>query len=150
MPVFETDLAARPPVRWTGFAGPAVDAGIGAVFAFPLRLGAARLGALCLYQAQPGTLGDDSYADALIAADVITDAILTRQTGVSEEAHMAESTDDRAFHAQVHQASGMVSVQLNIGVGEALVRLRARAFSTERPVGDVAADVVAGRLRFDE
>lgn len=149
-PVFEMDLVSCPPSRWTGFSGPAVDAGIGAVFAFPLRLGAARLGALTLYQAQPGALGDDTYADALIAADVITNAILTRQAGIPEEALWAEMAEDRGFLAEVHQASGMVSVQLDISVGDALARLRAQAFAADRPIGDVAADVVARRLRFDE
>lgn len=48
----------------------------------------------------------------------------------------------------VHQASGMVAAQLDIGVGEALVRLRAYAFSHDRLVADVARDVVGHRLRF--
>ena len=54
------------------------------------------------------------------------------------------------FRAAVHQASGMVSVQLGISVGDALSRLRARAFAADRTIGDVAADVVARQLRFDE
>ncbi len=117
VPVLEVDLVGCPPLRWSAFAGPAVDAGIGAIFAFPLRLGAARFGALTLYQDHPGALADDTYADALIAADVITKAVVTRQAGIPEEALLAELTDDRAFHAEVHQASGMVSVQLGVGVG---------------------------------
>ncbi len=150
VPVVEIDLVNRPPARWAGYCGPAVDAGIRAVFAFPLRLGAARLGALILYQDHRGAMGDDSYADALIAAEVITRAVLTRRAGVSGEALMAEMTDGAVLHAEVHQASGMVSVQLDIGVGDALARLRARAFAADRPIGDVAADVVGRRLRFDE
>jgi hypothetical protein len=35
-----------------------------------------------------------------------------------------------------------------VSVGEALVRLRAHAFAHDRPLGAVAADVVARRLRF--
>ena len=150
VPVLEVDLVGCPPTGWTAFAGPAVDAGIGAIFAFPLRLGAARLGALTLYQDHPGALGDDIYADALIAADVITKAIVTRQAGIPEEALLAELTDEGAFHAEVHQASGMVSVQLAVGVGDALARLRARAFAADRSIREVAGDVVARRLRFDE
>jgi len=37
------------------------------------------------------------------------------------------------FHYVVHQASGMVAVQLELGVREALVRLRAYAFGHDRP-----------------
>ena len=44
----------------------------------------------------------------------------------------------------------MVSVQLGVGVGEALARLRARAFAIDRPIAEMAADVVAHRLRLDD
>lgn len=150
VPVAAVDLVKAPPVRWSAFTGPVVDAGFRAVFAFPLRLGAAQLGALVLYQLHRGDLSADSYADALIAAEVITRAILARQAGMSEEELTAELTASGSFHPQVHQAAGMVSVQLGVGVGDALARLRARAFALGRPIGEVAADVVARRLRFDK
>ncbi len=51
------------------------------------------------------------------------------------------------FHFVVHNAAGMVSVQLGISVTEALIRLRAYAFSNDRLLTDVADDVVARRLR---
>jgi light-regulated signal transduction histidine kinase (bacteriophytochrome) len=49
----------------------------------------------------------------------------------------------------VHQAAGMVAAQLDESVAQALVRLRARAFGNELALDDLAADVVARRLRFD-
>jgi hypothetical protein len=52
------------------------------------------------------------------------------------------------FRFVVHQAAGMIAVQLGITVADALVQLRARAFSTDRPIVDIARDVVARRLRF--
>ena len=147
MAVFEIDLVDHPPAHWGPFAGPAIELGARAVFAFPLRVGAARLGALILYQAQPGSLGDDTYADGLVAAEVITNAILAAQAGMPDDALMAELT---SYHAEIHQAAGMVSVQLDVGVGEALARLRARAFALDRPIADLAADVVARRSRLDD
>jgi hypothetical protein len=53
------------------------------------------------------------------------------------------------FNYVVHQASGMVSVQLDVSVGQALIRLKAYAFGNERRLADVARDVVAKTLRFD-
>jgi hypothetical protein len=44
----------------------------------------------------------------------------------------------------------MIMVQLGVSITEALVRLRAHAYSESRLVGDVARDVVARRIRFDE
>ena len=55
--------------------------------------------------------------------------------------------DDRA---EVHQATGVVSVQAGVGLAEALVLLRARAYAAQRPVSDVARDVLAGALDFTE
>jgi hypothetical protein len=43
----------------------------------------------------------------------------------------------------------MISAQLEVGQGEALIRMRAYAFSHRRALAQVAADVVARRLRFD-
>ena len=43
----------------------------------------------------------------------------------------------------------MVAVQLGVPVADALLRLRAHAFSSGRPVSDVADDVVARRFRFE-
>jgi AmiR/NasT family two-component response regulator len=61
---------------------------------------------------------------------------------------VAEETS--GYRAEVHQATGMVSVQLDVSQAVALVRLRAYAFSEHRPLADVAADVVARRMRFDD
>jgi hypothetical protein len=52
------------------------------------------------------------------------------------------------FHFAVHNAAGMVSVQLGVSVAEALIRLRAYAFSNDRLLADVAQDVIARRLRL--
>ena len=62
---------------------------------------------------------------------------------------MAEELEVSAdFHFVVHNAAGMVSVQQGISVTEALIRLRAYAFSNDRLLADVADDVVARRLRL--
>lgn len=50
--------------------------------------------------------------------------------------------------AQVHQAAGMMSVQLGVGITDAMVRLRAHAYTHDRPLAAVATDIVARRLRF--
>ena len=53
------------------------------------------------------------------------------------------------FRFVVHQASGMVSGQLEVSVAEALIRLRASAFAQNRSVTDLAEDVVARRLHYE-
>jgi hypothetical protein len=148
-PVLEPDLASPARPRWLAFAGPALAAGARAVFGFPLQVGAVRLGALNFYRDRPGSLSDDQHADALALADIVAQAVLVLQANAPEGNVAAELEASANFQYVVHQASGMVSAQLNVSVGQALIRLRAYAFGNDRPLTEVATDVVARRLRFD-
>jgi hypothetical protein len=148
-PVLEPDLAEPRTPRWAAFAGPALDAGVRAIFGFPLHVGAVRLGALSLYCDRPGSLTAEQHADSIVAADVATYAVLALQANAAPGQLAAELEAGADFGYVVHQASGMVSAQLDVSVGQALVRLRAHAFGNERRLADVARDVVAGTLRFD-
>jgi GAF domain/ANTAR domain len=149
-PVLEPDLAYPNEPRWLAFAGPALEAGARAVFGFPLQVGAVRLGALNLYRDRPGPFGEDQHADALVMADVAAQAVLLMQAGAPLGELAAELEAGGDFRYVVHQASGMVAAQLDVSVGVALIRLRAYAFSHERPLSEVAEDVVTRRLRFDD
>jgi AmiR/NasT family two-component response regulator len=53
------------------------------------------------------------------------------------------------FRFVVHNAAGMISVQQGISVTDALIRLRAYAFSHDRPLTDVAQDVIDRRIRLE-
>ena len=146
--VAEPDLADPVTRRWFAFTPPALEAGVRAVFGFPLRVGTVRLGALNLYRDRPGPLSDDQHADALVVADVVARWVLEAQAGAPADAVAEELEIGADFHFVVHNAAGMVSVQLGISVTEALIRLRAYAFSNDRLLADVAEDVVARRLRL--
>jgi hypothetical protein len=149
-PVLAPDLAAPAEARWPAFTPSAVAVGVRALFALPLRIGAVRLGALTLFRYAPGPLTDTQYADALAMSTVATRTILALQADAPPGSVAVELEEGSNFHFVVHQAAGMVSVQLGIGVTEALVRLRGHAFLTGRTIDDVSRDVVARRLRLDE
>jgi hypothetical protein len=149
-PVLEPDLANPDVTRWVAFTPPAVEAGVGAIFGFPLRVGAVRLGALNVYWDRPGALTDEQHADALVMADVAAQALLIMQTGEPPGVLAAELQAGSNFQHVVHQASGMVSAQLDVSVAQALIRLRGYAFGHDRPLTEVAEDVVARRLRFTD
>jgi hypothetical protein len=146
--VSEPDLADPATRRWVAFTRPAVQAGARAVFGFPLRVGTVRLGALNLYRNSPGPLSGDQHADALVVADVAARWVLEAQAGAPAEALAGELETGADFHFTVHNAAGMLSVQEGISVTEALIRLRAYAFSNDRLLADIADDVVARRLRL--
>ena len=146
--VAEPDLAGPGPRRWLAFTPPALDAGVRAVFGFPLRTGSVRLGALNLYRDRPGPLSADQHADALVVAAVAARWVLEAQAGAPPGAVAEELVAGADFHFAVHNAAGIVSVQEDIGVTEALIRLRAFAFSSNRPLANVARDVIAHTLRL--
>src|SRR5438067_24956 len=146
--VTEPDLAEPVTRRWPAFTLPALEAGVRAVFGFPLRVGTVRLGALNLYRDRHGPLTGDQHADALAVADVAARWVLEAQAGASPGAVAAELEAGADFHFAVHNAAGIVSVQQQISITEALIRLRAYAFSNDRLLADVAEDVVAHRLRL--
>lgn len=149
-PVIEPDLANPAITRWASFSRSAVDAGARAVFGFPVAIGDVRFGALNLYRDRPGPLTDDQHADAVVVAGVAARAIVSMQADAAPEQLSPELQVGGTFRFVVHQAAGMISVQLGIPVADALAQLRARAFSTDHPIVDIARDVVGGRLRFDD
>jgi len=149
VPVHEPDLAAAGQTRWPMFAASALDAGVAAISALPLRVGAERIGTMNLYRDQPGPLSPPQLADALAVANLIAQAVLALQAHAPTET-LAPRLADVPFRAVVHQASGMISAQLDIGVADALIRLRSYAFAQDRPIDEIAALVVAGTLRFDD
>jgi GAF domain-containing protein len=148
-PVLEPDLANAALPRWLAFTTPAVDAGARAIFGFPLQVGAVRLGALNLYSDTPGPLTDDQHANALLMASIAAQALMLLQADAPAGTVAAELEANADFQYVVHQASGMVAAQLDVTVGQALIRLRAYAFGNDRTLTDVARDVVGRRLRFD-
>lgn len=149
-PVLEPDLADPAVARWLAFAGPAVDAGVRAIFGFPLGIGAVRLGTLDLYADRPGPLTDDQHADALVLAEIAAEVVLAVHSGGPADVPATDLLQGSHLLYVVHQASGMVSAQLEVSVAEALIRLRAFAFGNQRVLAEVATDVVARRLRFHD
>ena len=145
--VAEPRLADPRTRRWVAFTPPALEAGVRAVFGFPMRVGTVRLGALNLYRDRSGPLTGDQHADALVLADLAARWVLEAQAGAPPGTVAEELEIGADFHFVVHNAAGMISVQQGISITEALIRLRAYAFSHDRLLADVAEDVVARRLR---
>ena len=146
--VTEPDLADPVIRRWPAFSAPVVEAGVRAVFGFPLRVGTVRLGALNLYCTRTGLLGAEQHANALVMAEIVARWVLEAQAGAPVDTVAAELEVGADFHFAVHNAAGIVSVQEGVSVTEALIRLRAHAFSHDRLLADVARDVVAHTLRI--
>jgi ANTAR domain-containing protein len=148
-PVIVPDLS-RPAAghRWPIWTSRARELNISTVAAFPIQAGAIAAGALTVYATEVTTLDADRYALALRLADVAFLGLLDLKAGLDD----STSTDQDLsilLRADVHRAAGMVMAQAAIPIDEALARLRAYAFSSGRPLTEIAADVVNRRLRFE-
>jgi hypothetical protein len=137
--------------RWPAFTPAAIAHGARALFALPLQMGAIRLGALDLYRTRPGLLTPEQVADALVYADTASMLLLDQAALVGRDAAELEwqHNDRTAGHAVVHQATGMLLVQLDVSAETAFARLRAHAYAAGRPLAQVAADIVGRRLRLE-
>jgi hypothetical protein len=148
-PVLAPDLARGSASRWPGYVSAAGGYGVAAVFSFPLQVGAARLGALEVYRDQPGSLSASDLTDAFTFAEIATDLLLDGQHRAADgEAPVGLETAMES-HIEVHQAQGMVMIQLGVGLAEALSRLRAHAYAQDRRLTEVAGDIVARRLTLE-
>lgn len=148
-PVLQPHLRQTGPARWPGFGPGALDAGIEAIFAFPLQVGRIRLGVLDLYRDVPGTLSPAELGEALSFADAATRVLLHLQDQMPLNGGLHPALGASSLNRpEVHQATGMISVQASVGLAEALLLLRAHSYSSDRSVLHVARDVIARRLRL--
>jgi GAF domain/ANTAR domain len=149
-PVLEGNLAGGGMTRWPLYAAAACDEGVCAAFAFPLQIGAARLGVLDLHRREPGSLSAEELAQALSFADVATTMLLDAQADAAPGQAATGLDEAMNHHFELHQAQGMIMVQLSISLAAALALLRAYAFSHDRHLDEVARDIVARTLRLDQ
>jgi hypothetical protein len=147
-PVLVPDVAAAVS-RWTGYSPALLAHGVQAVFAFPLQVGAVRLGALDVYQERAGPLPDPVLGQALAFAEAAMTALLDSQQQSRDDGGVRADDGTLSGPLVLYQAQGMVHVQLGVGLGEALARLRAHAFAQDRSLTDVARDVIAHKLDLE-
>ena len=116
------------------------------MFAFPLRVGAARLGALDVYRDRPGALSPWTSARALGFADLAVETMLEAQEYGEMVTGLVDVSETRF---EVYQAQGMVMVRLGVTADEALARIRAHAYLHDQTLVEVAEAIIARRLALE-
>lgn len=144
-PVLVPELTDEAAARWPMYGPAAHASGVRAVFAFPLQMGAARLGVMDVFRDRAGALSDGQLSDAMTFADVTMGTLLDQHEARDSGDEVADAVDCRA---ELFQAQGMVMVQIGGTISEAMARMRAYAYAENRRLGDIARDVVARRLQF--
>jgi GAF domain-containing protein len=146
-PVVEEDLTRSE--RWPQFRPVALKSGYRAVYAFPLRLRGATIGALNLFRVQPGAVDDDEVRAAQAFADMATIGIL-QQRAVQHARDLAGQLQT-ALNSRVviEQAKGIIAERLDCDVDEAFQTLRQFSRNNNLQLRSTAAALVAGELTPD-
>ena len=154
-PLFECFTTAEPVLvpsvgddaRWPLFLPHADQLNVGALFLFPLTLGAACVGTVLCYRSAAGPLERESVDVASGLARAISGPALRRAILLAGDEASDRNTPIE-MRREVHQATGMMLVQLDVSATDALARMRAYAFAHGVGLREVAKNVVTGRLDF--
>lgn len=146
-PSISADVSLEPHPDWPVFGAGVMALDVGALFAFPILTGPVLLGVVDLYRRAPGGLDPDAMTQASSLARRVAAPAVREALRAAADSDPPQATAS-ALRREVHQAVGMVFVQLGVTTAEALALLRAYAFSTSRPLEDVAREVVGRRLDF--
>jgi hypothetical protein len=132
--------------RWPTFATESRGTGIRAAFAFPLLLGTSSIGALSLYRRNAGDLTSEGVSQGWVTADAVAHSLAEP----SEPGGPATQENELLDPMRVHQAAGMVMVQLDVPIDQALLRMRATAFAEGQTVDELADAIVERRRRLSK
>jgi hypothetical protein len=148
MPTLIDDVQTGDHSSWPLFGEAIMGLGIGALFAFPLTLGAATVGVANMYRGRPGSLEPADLATAL-GLSASTSALAVERATRSAEGEAARPPGIAAeLRREVQQATGMILVQLDVTATEAFYRLKAHSFASGRSISDISREVVTRRLDF--
>ena len=153
-PVYVPDLTDVTELRWPTYVREMLGHDIRSVHAMPVVLAGEYVGSLDLFCSQPRALGGMQVAGALAAAtlaempllDLMADDL---RASISDPDNDSWAELHNLTRAEVSQATGMLIEQLDIEATEALVRLRAHAYATNRTATEVARDILEHGLRLD-
>jgi GAF domain-containing protein len=144
-PVVNQDLATVNG-RWPRFAAEALAAGFHSVHALPMRLRGTVIGALNLFQIEPGEMRQADVAAAQAMADVATIGVLQHRAAL--EAQVLNEQLNQALNSRIviEQAKGIIAEREGLNMDQAFSTVRNHARYHNLRLVDVAHDVIEGTL----
>ena len=85
-------------------------------------------------------------ARCLALSDLATEALLVGSDARTDGRLDPDLESALDFRSEIYQAQGMVMVALGTDLSDALARMRAHAFQTERTLLEVSVEILEGRL----
>ena len=144
------DVAQHLHHEWPVFGAALSELSIGALFSVPIRMGAVTLGVATLYCTVPRVLSGEQKSTALAIASAAVGSLTSQALRSATDEIDVESQMAPASRREIHQATGMVLVQLDTTATIAYARLQAHAFANMKTLQQVAHEVVSGVFTFDD
>jgi GAF domain-containing protein len=141
-PVSVPDLTADG--RWPRFTAAAAQVGFGAVYALPMRLRSQIIGALNLFDANPGGVDDSRLRVGQALADIATIGLLQHRAIRSRDVLTEQLQTALNSRVLIEQAKGILAERLHVDVADAFTLLRQGARSHNRSLSALARSVVDG------
>lgn len=145
-PVLEPDLVGAPRRTWSMFSQAVTRLDIGALFAFPMRVGPFALGAIDLYSSTPVELTSREVDQAVELSDRVGKHVLRAALAANED--VIDERNPRSRRV-VHQATGMVLAQLDVSAEEARLVIGGHAYAEGKTMMVVAQEILDGELGFE-
>ncbi|MGO4298826.1 GAF and ANTAR domain-containing protein [Leifsonia sp. RAF41] len=149
-PVVDDDLHEPTESGWPLLRAAIRATGIRSLYAFPLAIGALNVGAVDLYATTPTALGPRLIARASALADLAATHVARQVIRRLQPVDRDDTEPATYSRREIHQATGMIIAQMRVNAEDAQALLHAHAFTLDRPVREVAADVVARRITFTQ
>lgn len=150
-PVLEPDLHAASSTRWSAAAIAMRGTSLASMSAFPMQVGVIKVGSVDLYRDRAGGLSPSAVRDATAMVAIASRLVLHRAL-LRAEAVDTEYEEDAAPYSrrEVYQASGMLAAQTGATAADAMLLLRAHAYTAGRSVRSLSADVIARIVDFSD
>jgi GAF domain-containing protein len=131
---------------WSRFTPEATAAGFRSVYALPLRLRGAVIGALNLFHTQPNGMQPADLDVAQALADVATIAILQHQAAL--ESHTLAQQLEHALRSRIvlEQAKGIIAERAHLSMELSFTALRQYSRNNNIKLIDAAQSIIDGTL----
>ncbi|MEU3464734.1 ANTAR domain-containing protein [Streptomyces sp. NPDC006733] len=135
--------------QWPQYAAEAKGLGVAALFVWPVHIGALQVGTMTGYRRTPGALSTEQSAQGWLIADALAQHVLNHWPSHSGGDDLGHAGAVELHRAVVHQATGVLSVRLDVPLAEALDRLRAHAYASGQSLTAAAHVILEQQLPQD-
>lgn len=146
---FVSNLSHQLPDSWPILGAKCQEFGIDSIASYPMHVGQTQLGALHALMTADDSISAAGQESALVVVDLMTDALLYLQSGLTEMDFIQLLASTDADRLRVHQATGMVSEMLQCSISDAMAVMRATAFEADVTLADLASQIVNRSLRLE-